>query len=47
MIDVIEVDDNVIRIKGEKDLLEKAILARRSDDDRGSQMSTRWARHRE
>jgi hypothetical protein len=39
VIDVIEVDDNVIRIKRDKDLLEKAILARRTDDDRGSQMS--------
>lgn len=41
MIDAIEVDDNVIRIKGDKDLLEKAVLARRTDDDRGSQKSVR------
>jgi hypothetical protein len=27
LIDPIEVDDNVIRIKGDKDLLEKAVLA--------------------
>jgi len=42
VIDVIEVDDNVIRIKGDKDLLEKAILARRTGTDRGSHMSTKW-----
>jgi site-specific DNA recombinase len=42
LIDVIEVDDKVIRIKGDKDLLEKAILARKSGGDRGSQMSTGW-----
>jgi hypothetical protein len=39
--DVIEVDHNVIRINGDNDLLEKAILAARTDDDRGSQMSVR------
>jgi site-specific DNA recombinase len=42
VIDVIEVDDNVIRIKGDKDLLEKAILARRTGTDRGSHLSTKW-----
>ncbi|SDT45676.1 hypothetical protein [Bradyrhizobium canariense] len=30
LIDVIEVDDKVIRIKGDKDLLEKAVLARKA-----------------
>jgi hypothetical protein len=30
LIDVIEVDDHQIRIKGTKDLLEKAVLARRA-----------------
>jgi site-specific DNA recombinase len=42
LIDVIEVDDNVIRIKGDKDLLEKAVLARKSGGNPGSQMNTRW-----
>jgi hypothetical protein len=42
LIDVIEVDDKVIRIKGDKDLLEKAILARKSNREQGSQMSTGW-----
>jgi len=42
LIDVIEVDDNVIRIKGDKDLLEKAVLARKNGGNSGSQMSTRW-----
>ena len=41
LIDVIEVDDNVIRIKGDKDLLEKAVLARKNGGNPGSQMSTR------
>jgi len=38
---LIDVDDNVIRIKGDKDLLEKAVLARKNGGNPGSQMSTR------
>jgi site-specific DNA recombinase len=46
LIDVIEVDDHVIRIKGSKDLLEKAVLASGSNPSWRSEMSTRWrARH--
>ena len=39
---LIDVDDNVIRIKGDKDLLEKAVLARKNGGNPGSQMSTSW-----
>jgi site-specific DNA recombinase len=42
LIDVIEVDDHQIRIKGSKDLLEKAVLATRNGQFECSQMSTRW-----
>lgn len=42
IIDVIEVDDAQIRIKGSKDVLEQAVLAGRSSTAEGSQMSTRW-----
>jgi len=42
LIDVIEVDDNVVRIKGDKDLLEKAVLARHSGGSPGSHVSTKW-----
>jgi len=42
LIDRIEVDDHQIRIKGRKDLLEKAILASRNNQARCSEMSTRW-----
>ena len=31
LIDVVEVDDHQIRIKGSKDVLERAVLAGRSD----------------
>ena len=47
LIDVIEVDDHQIRIKGSKDLLEKAVLASRSDRIWCSQMSTRWRARRD
>ncbi len=40
LIDIIEVDDRHIRIKGNKDVLEKAVLASREAGC--SQMSTRW-----
>jgi site-specific DNA recombinase len=42
LIDVIEVDDHQIRIKGNKELLEKAVLARHSGQAWCSQTSTRW-----
>jgi hypothetical protein len=42
LIDVIEVDDRKIRIKGSKDVLEKAVLASQNRETGCSQMSTRW-----
>jgi site-specific DNA recombinase len=42
LIDVIEVDDHQVRIKGSKDLLEKAVLASQNCQMGCSQMSTRW-----
>src|SRR6202165_5919877 len=42
LIDVIEVDDNQIRIKGSKDVLERAVMASRNGVIPGSQMSTGW-----
>ena len=41
IIDVVEVDDHQIRIKGSKDVLERAVLAG-APGEAGSQMSTRW-----
>jgi hypothetical protein len=46
LIDVVEVDDAQVRIKGSKDVLERAVLASRAGTESGSQMSTKWrARH--
>ena len=46
LIDVIEVDDAQVRIKGSRDVLEKAVLASGSRVEPRSQMSTKWrARH--
>ena len=42
LIDIIEVDDGQIRIKGSKDVLESAVLASRSVTEPRSQMSTKW-----
>ena len=42
LIDVVEVDDQRIRIKGSKDVLERAIVAGQAAGECGSQMSTRW-----
>ena len=42
LINVIEVDDHHVRIKGSKDVLEKAVLAPKTGDIRCSQMSTKW-----
>jgi len=44
LIDVIEVDDRQIRIKGRKDLLERAVLASQAGC---SQMSTEWRARRD
>jgi len=41
LIDVIEVDDTQIRIKGSKDVLERAVLAGEAGSAEGSQMSVR------
>ena len=41
-IDKVEVDDHVIRIKGSKDQLEKAVMASRKDRSWCSETSTRW-----
>jgi site-specific DNA recombinase len=46
LIDVVEVDDHQIRIKGSKDVLERAVLAAQSAVS-GSQMSTRWRARRD
>ena len=42
LIGSIEVDDNEVRIKGSKDLLEKAVLAGQIGPSGCSQASTRW-----
>jgi site-specific DNA recombinase len=42
IIDTVEVDDRRIRIKGRKDVLERAVLAGPSGENCGSQMSTEW-----
>ena len=47
LIDVIEVDDTQIRIKGSKDVLERAVLAGQAGSAEGSQMSTRWRARRD
>jgi site-specific DNA recombinase len=47
LINVIEVDDHHVRIKGSKDLLEKAVLANQNGPSGCSQMSTRWRARRD
>jgi len=42
LINVVEVDDAQIRIRGSKDVLERAVLASRSGAEQRSQMSTKW-----
>ena len=42
LINIVEVDDDRIRIKGSKDVLERAVLAGQATSEPGSQMSTRW-----
>ena len=44
LIDVIEVDDNQVRVKGSKEVLERAVLAGQAVEP-GSQMSTSRASH--
>jgi site-specific DNA recombinase len=47
LIDLIEVDDAQIRIKGSKDVLERAVLAGRAAAESSSQMSTKWRARRD
>jgi DNA invertase Pin-like site-specific DNA recombinase len=47
LIDVIEIDDHQVRIKGSKDLLEKAVLASQNGEGWCSQTSTRWRARRD
>ena len=47
LIDAVEVDDHQIRIKGNKELLEKAVLATQSGQSWCSQTSTRWRARRD
>src|SRR3979490_1719346 len=42
LIDVVEVDNHQIRIKGSKEVLERAVFAGQTAGEFGSQMSTRW-----
>jgi site-specific DNA recombinase len=42
IIDIVEVDDTRVRIKGSKDVLERAVLTNPSGENLGSQMSTMW-----
>jgi site-specific DNA recombinase len=47
LIDVIEVDDRQVRIKGSKDVLERAVLASQSKQSQCSQTSTMWRARRD
>jgi site-specific DNA recombinase len=47
LIDAVEVDDHQIRIKGNKELLEKAVLASQNAQPWCSQTSTRWRARRD
>ena len=47
LIDVIEVDHAQVRIKGSKDVLERAVLAGGSGTELRSQMSTKWRARRD
>jgi hypothetical protein len=44
LIDDIEVDNDQIRIKGDRDMLEQVVLAQRNLDAEGSQTSTKRRR---
>ena len=45
--EAVEVDDHCIRIRGSKDVLERAVLAGQAAAEPGSQMSTRWRARRD
>jgi len=47
LIDVIEIDDHQVRIKGSKELLEKTVLASQHGQSWCSQTSTRWRAQRD
>jgi site-specific DNA recombinase len=47
LIDVIEVDDRQIRIKGSRHVLEKAVLASQNSASWCSQISTKWRARRD
>jgi site-specific DNA recombinase len=47
IIGVVEVGDHQIRVKGSKDVLERAVLAGQAPGESGSQMSTRWRARRD
>jgi site-specific DNA recombinase len=47
LIDVVEVDNHQIRIKGSKEVLERAVFAGQTAGEIGSQMSTRWRARRD
>jgi DNA invertase Pin-like site-specific DNA recombinase len=47
LIDVVEVDDHQVRIKGNKDVLEKAVLASQRGNSWCSQTSTNWRARRD
>ena len=42
LIDTVELDDHHVRIRGSKEVLERAVLAEQTASEPGSQMSTRW-----
>jgi site-specific DNA recombinase len=42
LIDGVEVHDHRIRIRGSKEVLERAVIAGQTASESGSQMSTRW-----
>jgi site-specific DNA recombinase len=47
LIDTVEVNDHHIRIRGSKQVLERAVLAGHTASEAGSQMSTRWRARRD
>ncbi len=47
LIDTVEVDDRHIRIRGSKEVLERAIMAGQIASETGSQMSTKWRARRD
>ncbi len=47
LIDTVELDDHHVRIRGSKEVLERAVLAEQTASEPGSQMSTRWRARRD